>query len=108
MTYTIPNSTDPMNYLVQLSTQVPILMPLLLFLIWLVVLGAGYFSQERRTGRGNITMWAAISGYMSTTIAFILFLIPGLISLEVVVIFVIISILSTIGFFFNSKNQDEL
>lgn len=73
----------------------------ILMFIWLAIIGVGFFSQRRSTGRGSFFMWATIGGLISTTGAFILFLLPKetpLISLQTLVLFVAATILFAILF----------
>ena len=107
MVYELINATEPMDFLVELSTQVPLLFPGILVLIWFAIMGAGYASQERRTGRGNIAIWASVSSLITTTGAFILFLYNGIIGLETVIIFVVVSIFTAMWSFF-SKDTDGI
>ena len=75
------------------ATQVPLLGPLILLFIFLGIAGAGYtFSSKQR--QGNFPMWMAISGLITTTIAFILFLQPGWINLETLAICVVVTFIS--------------
>ena len=91
VTYTLINNTEPIALLENLANQVPMLFPSILFLIFVVIAGAGYVSSEKRTGRANFLMWVAISGYMTAIMAMILFLYNALIPLDVVVLFVVIA-----------------
>jgi len=83
--------------LVYESGQVPFLIPGLLFFIMVVIMAGGYYHQERK-GKGNGPMWLSISSFVVGVLAFILFLIPGMISLEMLVIFVAISICAALFF----------
>lgn len=81
----------------------------LLFLVYMVLLGAGYFAQERRTGAGNLLMWASISGLITTTGAFILYLYDvtnpsvALINIEIVLICVVVTIISAFAFLLSER-----
>ena len=102
MVYTIPNFTDTSQgiegIMIAETTQLPGLVPGILFLIFAVILGAGYFAQERRTGAGNLPMWAAIAGLITTTGGFMLFLMDGLVGIETIIISLIITIVSAFAF----------
>lgn len=41
----LPNATQPLDFTAQLSGQVPILFPGILFIIFIAILGAGNYSQ---------------------------------------------------------------
>lgn len=102
MPYSIPNITNGTtgleDLLVSTSGQVSALANGILIFIFLTILGSGYYSQERRTGRGNFPMWVAIAGLITTTASFILYLVPGIIGLESIVIGVAITIIGSLWF----------
>lgn len=77
------------------ASQVPIFLPMVLFGLFMVVMLGGFFTQQRQTGKGDITMWMAIGGYITTGAAFILSLIEGLLSLQTVIIILVITIFLT-------------
>ena len=109
-TWTLPgNLTDPVDILVNTSTQVPILFPGIILLVFGVIIIAGAYSQERKTGKSNISMWFAVSSLITTTASLFLFLIDGLVPLEFMMIMMGITLFSVIYFFFNtSRNVDGL
>lgn len=71
----------------------------LLLFIFVVITGASYMSQERRTGRGILPMSLTIAGLITTTGAFILFLIDQLVNIYVVLGFVVATLLCGLWFF---------
>lgn len=87
MPYSLPdefNQTGGLDQALQyVSGQVPTLFPMILVTVFLVIAISGYLSQERKTGRGNIAMWFSISGLITTTGAYMLFLMEGIINLTV-------------------------
>lgn len=104
MSYSLPpvnltNSTAGLEQLVIYEAgQIPILVPLMLFFIYISILAGGYFSQQRRLGKGSFPMWSAIAGYVTTSGAMVLFMIQGIINLETLVILFIITIACTMWF----------
>jgi len=102
MPYTIPNMTNGTtgleDLLISTSSQIPSLFGMILFFIFIVIAGAGYYSQERRNGRGNLPMWLAISGMITTVGGFFLFLIRGLVSLQTLMISLSITIVCIMWF----------
>lgn len=84
--YNITNSTAIDTVLINLSSNVPILFPLLLFFEFCVIAIGGAFATQRRTGFTNIPQWFSIGGLVTTTTAFILFLVNDLIRLSTLVI----------------------
>lgn len=75
-------------------TNVPFLGPGILIFIFLAITIAGSFSHSRSLNRSGMAMWMAIGGMISTTVGFVLFLYPGIINLETLVI----SVISTLTF----------
>jgi len=110
MAYTLPptNLTNASGFdsiIIYTSQQVPILIPLILLFIYVTIMGVGYFSMERRKGYGNISLWSAIAGLITTTGSFILYLYEGLVNLEVIIICMLITFLSAMFFIFSSKDE---
>ena len=84
MTYEIlTNGTSITDILVNVSTNEPSLFPMFLLFIYAVVAGAGYVSQIKRMAISNLLMWMTISGMVTTVIAILLYMVAGLISIEV-------------------------
>lgn len=110
MAYSLPptnltNGSGIESVVIWTSQQVPILFPLILFFIFITIAGLGYFSLERRKGYGNLPMWLAISGLITTTGAFILYLYENLINLEVVIICMLITFISAVFFILSSNKE---
>lgn len=109
MAYSLPptnltNGTQGIEAIIAYeATQIPQFMPMILLMVYVVIAGVGYFSQERREVRGNLAMWCAISGLITTTLSFILFLYNGLINIQTVVICVVVTILSVAAFLFSGR-----
>lgn len=104
MAYTVPNQTEAIEVVVNISTQVPNLMPGILFMLWIVIAGSGFFSQQRRVGKGNLPMWLAVSSFITTSSAFMLFLYNGLISLQTLVVCVSVTMLCALWFLFSNTD----
>lgn len=101
----ITNSSEALvDLVVYISSEVPILAPSILFLIFIVLLGSGYFSEERRKGRGDLAKWFAISGFITATLSIVLFLINGIVNLVTVVIAVVVSMIGTLWLLFTSRD----
>jgi hypothetical protein len=104
--YSLPeNVTEPDVLLVKITEQVPGLVPALLFMIWAIITIGGYFTQERRIGTGHFPMWFTIGGLITTTISFILYLIPGLLNLEMVIILIAVTFGSAMWYFLASRSD---
>ena len=106
MTYELPNftNTSGIEEVLQYgSQQVPILAPGLLFMIYIIILVSGYFSQERKTRQGNFLMWASISGLITTSGAFMLFLYDNLINMQTIMVCMVVTIISAFAFLINQR-----
>lgn len=103
--YNIPaNTTDPSQLAVGLSSALPRLSLSILILIYIVITLAGYMSEERQKGRARFAFWLTIAGLITTTISFIMFLIDGLIGLEIIISCMAITFLSAMAFFVATRD----
>ena len=113
-TYSLPNFTNGSRGIEDIisyeATQVTGLTAGILFLVYVVIVSAGYFSQERRVGTGNFSMWCAIAGLITTTGGFTLFLYQMtnsgvvLIDLPTLVICVVVTIISAVSFLVSQRD----
>lgn len=87
------------------SSQLDIFAPAILLFIFFIITLSGYFSQEKKSGRGNLSMWFAVSMLITTFLAFILFLYNGIINLATLSICVVLSILFTTWFLFDDSGN---
>jgi len=90
---------------IYINSQVEGFTFMLLVFIFLIILGAGYFNTKRTTNRGDLPMWMTIASFITTTMALILYLIPGWISLEMIIIMISVTLIS--GFFFLFSGIDN-
>lgn len=110
MAYTLPpanftNGSQGLEALIIYEVQqVPLLGPGLLLFVFFIIFGAGYFSQERKVGRGNFPMWLSIAGLITTTGGFVLFLYSGIINLETIIICMVLTILFSLWFLMTSRD----
>lgn len=102
------NLTDPALVFAEASGQVPILGPMILLFLFVVITSAGYFYQDRKVGKGNIFMWMTISGLIISVASMFLFLIPGIINLETLVITVSLTFVFTLLFFLTGKDRGTI
>ncbi len=91
--------------LVYVSSNVPSLFPGLLFLSFIAIMMTGFSYQERRNGNSSLLMWAAISSFITTTGALMLFLYPGIIPLQVISTCIAITFILVGMFLFSSDKQ---
>jgi hypothetical protein len=107
MVYSLPNWTGNAGGIEVLmaegSRQYPGFAMGILAFIYIVILGAGYFAQDRKVGAGNMAGWASVSGLITTTLSFILFLYDNIVSIDVVITFMIISILTALIFLITNR-----
>lgn len=97
----IINATTPIeDTLAQVATQVPILFPSLLLMMYAIIVIIGSFIQKKSAGWVNVFMWLSIGGFMISISGFILFLVEGLISLNFLIILVSMTIVFTLLFLF--------
>jgi hypothetical protein len=91
MVYTIPainltaNSTGFESIPIYASGQINTLAGGVLFLVFLAIMLVGYSAQKKKES-GNLAMWAATSGLITTTGAIFLFLIKGIVNIETVIV----------------------
>lgn len=69
--------------------------------IFLVILGAGYFNTKRTTNKGAFSMWLTIASFITTTVGLILYLVPGYISLEMLILMIAVTLISAFFFLFS-------
>lgn len=105
MVYVITNETALDKIFVSIGSQVPVLFPLLLFFEFIIIAVGGTFANQRRIGYSNFPMWASIGSLVTTTTAFILFLIDGLIPLSVLGVCVAFTFGFVAWFFFSGDES---
>lgn len=98
--YNITSEIGLDKILINISQQVPSLFPMLLFFEFMVIAIGGAFANQRRVGYTNISMWCAISGLVTTTSAFILFLVNGIITITTLSVTCAFTIAFVMWFFF--------
>lgn len=102
--YQLPDETGinftegPQQIFVYVASQVPIFIPMVLILFFMVIAVGGYFQQQRRTGNGDFSMWFAVGGFMTTILATLFSLVDGLMPISSLVICIGVTILGAIWF----------
>ena len=66
--------------LTALFASMPLIMPMFLFILYIIILAGGYFLQEKRTGMADFKTWTAIAGFVISILAIVMYLVPGLIN----------------------------
>ena len=74
-----------------------------LFSIWIIFAMGSYFLQKRHTGMGDFPMSIAIAGFVTSIIAILLKLIPGMLDLLTLAVVLIVSVISVLWFLFSHK-----
>lgn len=72
----------------------------LLFMVFVIVLVNIYVFTEKRTGKGDFTQAFAVAMFITTLIAGILSLIPGLVNPDVLVMLLVVSTLALLALMF--------
>lgn len=101
MVYNLPNATTPDGQFGQIVSQVPSVPIALLFFIYGVTLLAVHFGHKKSTGVSNFASSTVWSGLVTTISSLILFLIGGIINIEIVYFCMSITIISIIVLLFN-------
>ena len=106
MTYVINDTiTDIPSMFVNVSQAVANFGNMLLVFVWFSISILGYMAQDRKTYKGNIPMWLTVGGFITTTLAFILFIIPGILSLYSVIICTAIFLACVLWFLFSGQEN---
>jgi ABC-type multidrug transport system permease subunit len=73
-----PNTDAPVDALVWMSTNLPFMIPMILFLIFITFTMGNFMYKERRNGKGNFIESCAFGSTITMGGAIVLNLIPGL------------------------------
>jgi hypothetical protein len=98
-TYILPDlgvNASPVGLLVYEAGQVPFLGPAIIIMIFLTITIAGSMRAKRESGASETIAWIAIGSFISSTIAIILFFIPGIINTVTLVISIAVTISSVL------------
>lgn len=77
------------------ASQINIFGAGLLFMIFMVILFAGYSQEQRRHGRAKESTWFAVSGMITAFLSMVLFLMNGIVNLATVITCIVLSIIFT-------------
>ena len=105
-TYQLANFTNSSGLeapFIYITGQVATFPNLLLLFVYVITAGATFGFQDRRIGRANMAMASSVAGLITTTGAFVLFSFTGLVNLDAVIITLVVTIVSTIWFFFSDN-----
>lgn len=85
-TYNLPYETaynfskGPDQIFLYLASELPYLVPLILFAFFCIVALTGFFMEERRRGEGDFSLWMAIAGLLTAVLASTMQAISGLVN----------------------------
>ena len=102
MAYVIPNATEPMDILVEMSGQVPLLFNGILLMIFAVICIASWYAQDRKTGQANISQSMSIASFITCSLGIVLFLYSGILPLASLSLLFIIMISSVLWLLFQN------
>lgn len=92
-------TTGPHSILQYVAEVEPIFFPFMLFIIFIIASLGSYLAQKEMTGRGNMKASLAAAGFITTCVAYVLSLMPGVIDRYTVVICLIVTILMALLLF---------
>lgn len=105
--YSIPNATSGIDdVLLQTSTEMPSLIPLLITSIWFFIFLTGYIKQRNREGYADASQWSVLSSLISLIIT-LLFTTINIINISILSIVVGITILTGIWYFLSRSRYDN-
>lgn len=109
-TYNLPYETTynfskgPEQIFLYLASEIPILVPLILFAFFWIVALTGFFLEERRRGEGDFSLWMAIAGLLTAVLASTMEAISGLVNNYVMGIVIGVAILTFIFYISMRRN----
>lgn len=77
---------------------------MLLFTLFMIVAMGTYFSAQRTTGDGDFVASFAVAGYITTGAAFIMLLIPGLMTVPTALLALTVSVIGTVWLWFDKRS----
>lgn len=99
MTYITPtqyNVTGLESLMQYVSYTIPIFVPLLLFGLFMIVLLSSYFAQRYRDGRGDFLASFVVAGFLTTIVAYLLMLMPGVVNSLTLVVCTIVTVIGVL------------
>ena len=104
-TLTEYNLTGPEGLFVYPATAWVGFTPLLLFSLFCIVALSTFFIQKRFTGRGDFLGSITAASWFGLVISYVMSLIPGLVGSTPIIIFLIMTIVSTLILLLNTKTK---
>lgn len=110
MPYALPSQTaanftaGPDQLFLYIASQVPMFFPMVLFAFFVIIWFSGMSFQKRQEGREFVSQWYLIAGFLTATLAMILYLVPGFVNLLTVGICIANAGLGAL-WFFNSRDR---
>lgn len=105
--YNLPNATSGADtILVETVRVVPSFTSLLLAFVFFVVFLGGIARQKARSGTADYPMWSVVASLSMFLVSLILTMTSGLLSLDILVVVVVITIFSAVWFFLDRKSSE--
>jgi len=104
-TFTEFNASGVEGLLTYPAQIVPIFIPVLLAVFFLIIALASYFSQKRLGGSASFVSSFAVASYVTTVLAIAMTLIPNLINTFVIIVCLVISALATLWLYISKDRE---
>ena len=98
-TFSFPNGTTPDEVLFNVSSSVPIFPIMILVFTWSLIFLRGAIKQNDRFGNNDMPFWAVLASLATVLLSLTMTVIPGLITLPILLIVMGVTTLSAIWFF---------
>jgi len=99
------NATDIATVYSQISSIAPWLFPLFLFFEFSVIFLGGMYGQNRKIGYSNVAMWGTLSGMVTTTSAFFLSAISGILNIATISVCLGVTFLFALWYFLSDLGE---
>jgi hypothetical protein len=105
--YDLPNATSGADdIIIQVVDVVPSFTPLLLAFVYFIIFLGGIGKQKARTGTSDYAMWSTVAGIGTFLVALMLSTVTGILSLDVLVITLSVTILCGVWLFFDRRQSE--
>lgn len=98
------NTSEGLHTLFQYVASVePMFFPFTLFALFIIASVGSFFAQKEMTGKGNLKASLAVAGWFVTIVAYVMSLIPNLVTTITVVVCLILSVVFTLLLYLDKK-----
>jgi lipopolysaccharide export LptBFGC system permease protein LptF len=98
------NATTPDQLLAYVGDTWSGFIPLLLISFYIIIALAVYYSQTRKTGRGELSVSVAVAGFITFILSLVLSLVGGLVNSVIMSITFIVMILGVVWLFLSKDS----